>query len=445
MYLLLQYMLSRYVHTWRVPHTGGTTLLLELQNFFPSDIEYEPGDHLGVFPCNKTFLVDGILAKLDSNFDSDMIIELQLQKQVHTPNGVVKTWIAHDKYQGHSLRTLLTRFIDITTPPSPNLLKYFASIASDSQERERLNILASDSVVYEDWRYWNHPNLLETLIEYPSVRPYAPVLLVHLTLLQPRFYSISSSPLSSHNQIDLTVAVVQYKTKGETGPLHYGVCSNYLKDVSQKELIYIFFRSAPNFHMPEDKSLPIILVGPGTGIAPFRAFWNHRKAEKNSLKEISFGKIWLFFGCRLKMLDLYRDEKDHMIISNILNREFLALSREPGISKAYVQDLIQVEAKNIYKMLVHEKGHFYVCGDCTMAEDVYQTLKQIIKTHGNMTEHKVENYMLSLRDENRFHEDIFGITLRTAEVHNRSRETARIKLISKPSNDTNLEMNVSKD
>ncbi|XP_012063514.1 PREDICTED: nitric oxide synthase-like [Atta cephalotes] len=100
--------------------------------------------------------------------------------------------------------------------------------------------------------------------------------------------------------------------------------------------------------------------------------------------------------------------------------------------ETYVQDLIQSEAPQIYKMVVYERGHFYVCGDCTMAEDVYQTLKQIIQTHSQMTDKEVEAYMLSLRDENRYHEDIFGITLRTAEVHNRSRETARIRMAAEP-------------
>ncbi|KYN23479.1 PREDICTED: nitric oxide synthase, salivary gland [Trachymyrmex cornetzi] len=412
--------------------SSGTTLLLELDDIVGMDISYKPGDHLGVFACNRADLVQRILQRVQSTFETDTSIELQMQKQAHTPNGIVKTWIPHDRYLPNSFRMLLTRFLDITTPPTPNLLRYFASIATNAKERAQLDLLASDPAAYEDWRHWKFPNLAEVLDEFPSVTPYAPLLLLHLTPLQPRFYSISSSPQVHRGQIHLTVAVVQYQTQNGSGPVHFGVCSNYLRQISEGELLYVFVRSAPNFYMPTETEAPVILVGPGTGIAPFRGFWHHRFAQMKLQQNQKFGKIWLFFGCRQRNLDLYRQEKKEMLEVGVLDKIFLALSREPGLKKTYVQDLIQSEAPQIYKMVVYERGHFYVCGDCTMAEDVYQTLKQIIQTHSQMTDKEVEAYMLSLRDENRYHEDIFGITLRTAEVHNRSRETARIRMAAEP-------------
>lgn len=115
------------------------------------------------------------------------------------------------------------------------------------------------------------------------------------------------------------------------------------------------------------------------------------------IKGEKFGKIWLFFGCRQKNIDLYCQEKGEMMEAGVLDNVFLALSREKGIKKTYVQDLILAESLQIYNMLVHENGHFYVCGDCTMAEDVYQTLKHIIQTHGQLSDKEVEAYMLSLR------------------------------------------------
>ncbi|XP_011165980.2 nitric oxide synthase, salivary gland [Solenopsis invicta] len=412
--------------------SSGTTLLLELDDIVGMDISYKPGDHLGVFACNRADLVERILQRVQSNFDADTSIELQMQKQAHTPNGIVKTWIPHDRYLPNSFRMLLTRFLDITTPPTPNLLRYFASIATDPNERTQLDLLASDSAAYEDWRHWKFPNLAEVLDEFPSVTPFAPLLVLYLTPLQPRFYSISSSPIVHQGQIHLTVAVVQYQTQNGSGPVHFGVCSNYVLEIAEGELLYVFVRSAPNFYMPTETEAPMILVGPGTGIAPFRGFWQHRFAQMKLQHNQKFGKIWLFFGCRQKALDLYRQEKKEMLETGVLDKVFLALSREPGVKKTYVQDLIQAEASQIYTMVVYERGHFYVCGDCTMAEDVYQTLKQIIQTHGQMTDKEVEAYMLTLRDENRYHEDIFGITLRTAEVHNRSRETARIRMAAEP-------------
>ncbi|XP_049776657.1 nitric oxide synthase, salivary gland [Schistocerca cancellata] len=406
------------------------TMLLQLG----CELAYQPGDHVGVFPCNRRELVDGILARLQSSFDPDQPIELQMLKETHTSNGVLKNWEPHERLPPCSLRTLFTRFLDITTPPTPDLLQHFASIASDPEDKRRLNLLATEPAAYEDWRHWRFPHLLEVLEEFPSVRPSAALLVAQLTPLQPRFYSISSSPSVYQKQIHITVAVVVYRTQDGDGPLHYGVCSNFLRDAEENDQIYLFVRSAPNFYLPTDVKRPVIMVGPGTGIAPFRGFWQHRMAQLQASQQGTdgFGKMWLFFGCRQRALDLYHDEKAAMLEEKVLDKVFLALSREADIPKTYVQDLIRKEAASVYKKLVEEDGHFYVCGDCTMAEHVYQMLKLIIQEHGSMTDADVESYMLKMRDENRYHEDIFGITLRTAEVHNRSRETARIRMASQP-------------
>ncbi|XP_071050182.1 nitric oxide synthase, salivary gland isoform X2 [Onthophagus taurus] len=403
------------------------TLALE----FECNLAYNPGDHVGVYPKNRSEIVEKILKRLKGVNDPDASVELQILKETHTSNGVMKQWCQHEKIPTCSTRELFTRYLDITTPPSPNLLQQFAVIASDKEDQKRLNILASDSAAYEDWRHWRFPNLLEVFEEFPSVNPYAPLLVAQLSLLQPRFYSISSSRAVHQNQIHLTVAVVSYRTQDGEGPVHYGVCSNYLQDVPVGENVCLFVRSAPNFYLPTDSSRPIILVGPGTGIAPFRAFWQQRFALANNSKQ-KLGKCWLFFGCRQRELDLYKEEKKRMVEKGVIDRLFLALSREPGITKTYVQNLAMQEGSELYKLLVLERGHFYVCGDCTMAEHVYQTLRIIIQKYGNMSARESESYMLTMRDENRYHEDIFGITLRTAEVHNRSRESARIRMASEP-------------
>ncbi|CAH0554483.1 unnamed protein product [Brassicogethes aeneus] len=407
--------------------SSKATLLLE----FESNMKYNPGDHVGVFCMNKPELVEKILRRLKGVPNLETPVELQILNESHTSNGVVKTWTPHERLPSCSVRELLGRYLDITTPPSHNLLQQFADIATDEQDQKKLNLLATDSAAYEDWRHWRFPNLAEVLEEFPSVQPYAPLLLAQLSILQPRFYSISSSPAMHPNQLHLTVAVVVYKTEDGEGPLHYGVCSNYLHDVPEGDEVCLFVRSAPNFYLPNDPSRPVILVGPGTGIAPFRSFWQHRYVQTRN-KNLKIGKMWLFFGCRTKDMDLYKDEKNHMKISGVLDKVFLALSRQPNIPKTYVQDLALNEAAEVYRYLVLEKGHFYVCGDCTMAEHVYQTLKTIIQKYGSMNDQQVQSYMLSLRDENRYHEDIFGITLRTAEVHNRSRESARIRMASEP-------------
>ncbi|KAL1140194.1 hypothetical protein AAG570_000126, partial [Ranatra chinensis] len=408
--------------------SSRATLLLEIGK--EEEMSYEPGDHIGVLACNRAEIVEGIISHLDCSIDPDRPVQLQILRETQTPEGIVRNWVPHERLPKCSLRTLLTRFLDITTPPTPNLLELFASCASDPKDKEQLMKLATDSGAYEDWRHWRFPNLLEVLEEFPSVQPLPPLLCAHLTPLQPRFYSISSAQSLYANQIHLTVAVVQYRTEDGNGPMHYGVASNYLYEMNIEDDLYVFIRSAPNFHLPKDDGRPVIMVGPGTGIAPFRGFWQHRMAQRSLNGPGKFGKMSLFFGCRLNSLDLYQEEKEAMVREGVLCKVFLALSREPTIPKTYVQDLLRVEAQMVYKQLVVERGHFYVCGDCTMAEHVFKTLRQIIQEQGNLTDLEVDNYMLSMRDDNRYHEDIFGITLRTAEVHNRSRESARIRMAS---------------
>lgn len=115
------------------------------------------------------------------------------------------------------------------------------------------------------------------------------------------------------------------------GPKHYGVCSNYLSSLNENSEIYLFVRSAPSFHIPKDPQLPVILIGPGTGIAPFRGFWQHWDEIKKCGKPTP--KVYLFFGCRTKAVDLYADEKQTMVEAGVLTKVFVALSREPNIPK----------------------------------------------------------------------------------------------------------------
>ncbi|KAG8307258.1 Nitric oxide synthase, brain [Homalodisca vitripennis] len=394
-------------------------------------VEYEPGDHVGVLACNRTELVEGVLKHLDlSELNPDRPVELQLLKETQASSGVMTAWEAHERLPRASLRVLLTRFLDITTPPTPDFLNFLASCATDPKDKEKLELLVEDPTAYEEWRHWSFPHLLEVLEEFPSVKPLPALLLAHLTPLQPRFYSISSSQALCPNQVHLTVGVVSYRTEGGEGPVHYGVCSNYLNDVKKDDQVYLFVRSAPSFHLPDDISKPIILVGPGTGIAPFRGFWQHRFALKKNEGLSDVGKMTLFFGCRLRSLDLHKEDKEKMVTEGVLEKVFLALSREPSIPKTYVQDLMRGEAKSLYRKLVLEGGHFYVCGDVTMAEHVLQTLKALLQAESKMSTDEVEKYMLTLRAENRYHEDIFGVTFRVSDIHNKTRETVKVKLAS---------------
>uniref|UniRef100_Q27571-2 Isoform 2 of Nitric oxide synthase n=1 Tax=Drosophila melanogaster TaxID=7227 RepID=Q27571-2 len=413
----------------RLSEGAKTTMLLEI---CAPGLEYEPGDHVGIFPANRTELVDGLLNRLVGVDNPDEVLQLQLLKEKQTSNGIFKCWEPHDKIPPDTLRNLLARFFDLTTPPSRQLLTLLAGFCEDTADKERLELLVNDSSAYEDWRHWRLPHLLDVLEEFPSCRPPAPLLLAQLTPLQPRFYSISSSPRRVSDEIHLTVAIVKYRCEDGQGDERYGVCSNYLSGLRADDELFMFVRSALGFHLPSDRSRPIILIGPGTGIAPFRSFWQEFQVLSDLDPTAKLPKMWLFFGCRNRDVDLYAEEKAELQKDQILDRVFLALSREQAIPKTYVQDLIEQEFDSLYQLIVQERGHIYVCGDVTMAEHVYQTIRKCIAGKEQKSEAEVETFLLTLRDESRYHEDIFGITLRTAEIHTKSRATARIRMASQP-------------
>jgi len=137
---------------------------------------------------------------------------------VHSRAGVTRTWESHEKIPTCSLRTLLTRFMDITSPPSRQFLTFLSGCCEDDADRERMEILATESDAYEDWRHNKMPHLLAVFDEFPSCKPPAALIVAHLIPLQPRFYSISSSQRKYPNEVHLTVAIVKYKTTGEWRP-----------------------------------------------------------------------------------------------------------------------------------------------------------------------------------------------------------------------------------
>ncbi|XP_066972753.1 nitric oxide synthase, salivary gland-like [Macrobrachium rosenbergii] len=232
-------------------------------------LRYEVGDNIGIFPSNNSSMVLGILGKLDDCEDPDRIVEVLVRKQEGD------SWLPYPNLPVSSIRTLLERYLDITSPPSQSVLKLMALAATNNQERSQLETLATDIDAYRTWRKENYPNLLEILNEFPSVRMDAGLLLCRLPLLQPRLYSISSSPDFEEGELTLTVASFNYKTRGGKGTLHEGVGTSYIKSLKPRDRIELFHKSAPEFHLPEEGSSPIILIGVGSGIAPLRGIWQH--------------------------------------------------------------------------------------------------------------------------------------------------------------------------
>ncbi|KAJ8415334.1 hypothetical protein AAFF_G00423140 [Aldrovandia affinis] len=404
------------------PNSNRSTIFLQLHSNNHEGLRYQPGDHLCIFPGNHEDLVNSLIDKLEDAPPVNQIVRVELLEERSTALGVISNWRDEGRIPPCTIYQAFKYFLDITTPPSPLLLQQFASLASNDKQKKKLEVLSKGLQEYEEWKWYNNPTLVEVLEEFPSLQIPSTLLLTQLSLLQPRYYSISSSPDTCPGEIHLTVAVVSYRPRDGDGPIHHGVCSSWLNRIETEEVVPCYVRGAPSFRMPKDPKVPSILVGPGTGIAPFRSFWQQRLYDYEH-KGIDSSPMILVFGCRQSQIDhIYKEETIQAKNKGVFKELYTAYSREPGKPKKYVQDVLREQlSETVYSSLKEHGGHVYVCGDVTMAGDVLKTIQQIIKLQGNMSLEDAGFYISKLRDENRYHEDIFGVTLRTYEVTNRLR------------------------
>lgn len=335
-----------------------------------SGMSYEAGDALGVLPVNSPDLVAAILGRLGVGGD-------------HAIAG-------HDA----PLSELLTTKFEIATP-SRELIKALAPLAGDDEFSHVVR--NGDKEALDAW-LWGR-DLLD-LLELNPALPLDPDELVSwLKPLQHRAYSISSSPRAHPGEVHLTVAAVRWTYNRRP---HRGVCSTFLADhVPEGGQAGIFMSPNKAFRVPQDDSVPMIMVGPGTGVAPFRAFLEERR-ERGAR-----GANWLFFGDQHRKSDfIYEDEISAMSASGLLTRLDLAFSRDQQ-EKVYVQTRMQENGKDLFAML-EEGGHFYVCGDASrMARDVDATLHKIIETQGGMTPEAATDYVNRLKREKRYLRDVY--------------------------------------
>jgi sulfite reductase (NADPH) flavoprotein alpha-component len=245
----------------------------------------------------------------------------------------------------------------------------------------------------------HHYDLAKHLAEPPAKGQSAAEWVSSLRKLQPRLYSISSSPKAHPDEVHLTVAIVRYELDGRA---RKGVCSTFLADrVTGDVRVPVFVHKSPHFRIPADGSKPIIMVGPGTGIAPFRAFLEERRATGAT------GRNWLFFGDQRAATDyLYEEELAAMRADGFLTRLDLAFSRDQA-EKIYVQTRMLEHAGEVWAWL-QEGGHFYVCGDAKrMAKDVDAALHTIAETAGGLSPEAAADYIKQLKTEKRYVRDVY--------------------------------------
>lgn len=341
-----------------------------------SGVTYEVGDSLGVFASNDPELVEAILA--NRGFSGD--------EQVLTTDGAATT-----------LRQALTHNF-VITEPAKQILQALAE--KDPSAAFITGLLEPAAKAQLDDFLWGR-DILDLLEEFPAAQFTAEEFLKVLRKLQPRLYSIASSQKAVGTSVHLTVAVVRYTPKGKTR-LRKGVCSTFLAErAAEPGALPVFTHTAKHFRVPEDPDQAVIMVGPGTGIAPFRAFLQERKATGAT------GKNWLFFGDQHAATDfLYQSEFEAAQADGILHRFDTAFSRDQEF-KIYVQHRMLENAKDLFEWL--ENGAiFYVCGDAQrMAKDVDLALHQIVEQAGGKTPEHAKEYVEALKKEKRYRKDVY--------------------------------------
>ncbi|MDQ0337417.1 sulfite reductase (NADPH) flavoprotein alpha-component [Caldalkalibacillus uzonensis] len=339
-----------------------------------SNLQYEPGDCLGIYPQNQPMLVDTLINVMGWH-----------------PEELVPV----GKERGECpLREALLRHYEITVL-TKTVLEQVAQLSANPGLKELLK--QGNEKAFR--AYVEGRDLLDLVEDYAlsgiPARDFVPM----LRMIPPRLYSIASSPKASPEEVHLTIRAVRYHAHGRQ---RFGVCSVYCAErVQPGDTLPVYVHHNPDFKLPSNPDTPVIMIGPGTGVAPFRGFLAER--EEIGAK----GKTWLFFGDRHFRTDfLYQLEWQRWLKEGVLTRMDVAFSRDTD-SKVYVQHRMQEKSRELFEWL-EEGAHVYVCGDKQrMAKDVHAALIDILEGEGGMSREESEAYLTRMRQEKRYQRDVY--------------------------------------
>ncbi|MEO6876638.1 MAG: sulfite reductase subunit alpha [Opitutaceae bacterium] len=345
-----------------------------------SGLHYKAGDSLGVFAGNRESEVTEILERIGATGD-ELVSPVMLKLPAPIP-----------------LREALMAKLALASPPR-KMVETLAAKATHADEKSKLTGLLAPEAKEVLMSYLDVREFVDLLAEYPSAKLTPQELVDHMRRLMPRLYSIASSPKVYPEEIHLTVAVVRYEANHRE---RVGVCTTFLADrVEVNATPTPVFVSHSHFGLPDDGSKDVIMIGPGTGIAPFRAFVQDRIASGAT------GRNWVFFGDQHKATDfLYEEEWMAWLAQGRLARLDTAFSRDQTL-KVYVQDRMRENAAELWSWI---KGgaYFYVCGDAKrMAKDVDTALLDVIAQQGGMDAAAAAEYIKQMKKDKRYQRDVY--------------------------------------
>lgn len=339
-----------------------------------SDLSYVPGDCLGIYPQNDPELVASLLDEM--KWDPETAVTISKQGETLP------------------LRDALTTHFEITL-----LTKKMIQQAAEFTDNKELKQLSSEDHINELKEYINGRDLLDMLRDFGPWKASAQEIVSLLRKMPPRLYSIASSLAASPEEVHLTIGAVRYSAHGRE---RKGVCSVQCAErLPEGETLPVFIQINKHFNLPDSPEKDIIMVGPGTGIAPFRSFIQERSVTEAT------GKSWLFFGDQHSATDfLYQDEFEAYLKEGGLTRLDTAFSRDSE-QKVYVQHKMLENSKELFEWL--ENGaYFYVCGDKqNMAKDVHSALIDVIEKEGKMTRENTEAYLSAMQEQGRYQRDVY--------------------------------------
>ncbi|XP_019632144.1 PREDICTED: methionine synthase reductase-like [Branchiostoma belcheri] len=415
--------------------------------------KYEPGDSFGVVCPNNETEVQDLINRLGLTDHADMTFSVKVVQGSKKRAAAVPAHLPARCTIRHALLTCL----EIRAVPKKAFLRMLVEHTSDAVQKRRLQELCSKQGTADYAAFIREPNLrlLDVLTAFPSCCPPFERLLEMLPRLQPRPYSVSSSPLVHPDRLHFVFNIVHIPSGNGRATACTGVCTGWLDrltrhiqtgvygDIAEGSLtthiqpgvygdmaekigqmslndpltVPIYLRTNNHFRLPSDLSAPIIMVGPGTGVAPFVGFLQHREKQRELSPDAVCGPSWLFYGCRHRDRDyLYREELERLAAAGILNHLVVCFSREEPVAMEtdgapparYVQDNLHHHGDEVGRMLLDEGAILYVCGDAkNMAKDVNEVITQIVQKYKGCTIQEARNTIFQLRQDRHYIEDIW--------------------------------------